>query len=122
MAVEAVDLRDLVNFAGNFLTCSGANALAQLAGICFKRDDGGRWQQTCERVWSLCAQDVPERHDPAGGPRRVAFVGEPTPQRATPCATPSPNSRGHGVPDGSSALLPVRYCKLWREVFTAETF
>ena len=78
MAVEAVDLRDLVNFARNF-NLQGANALAQLAEFASSVMTGVGAANLRTRVESLRTGRARTPPTPA---EAVAFVGEPTPQRA----------------------------------------
>ena len=80
MAVEAVDLRDLVNFARNF-NLQGANALAQLAEFASSVMTGVGAANLRTRVESLRTGRARTPPTPAEA-EAVAFVGEPTPQRA----------------------------------------
>lgn len=114
MAVEAVDLRDLVNFARNF-NLQGANALAQLAEFASSVMTGVGAANLRTRVESLRTGRARTPPTPAEA-EAVAFVGSQHRSEHSLCSTPSPNSRGHGCTDRKFCTAAGPLCKLWREV------
>jgi len=112
----AVDLRTLVNSPGT-LTCRVPSS-GTTCGICFKRDDGGRCQQTSNALWSLLRTGrarTPNRPRPRPRPVRNSS-GSQTPQRALLVLNALAEQPGARFTDRKFLHCCRSLCKLWREV------